>query len=97
LAYLPHRLFSRAGSFRRTKLRHYLIERALAPPRGRRLNTEFKALSDAVYSQSFRGVFAEGDRSTPERITSGRRHYEDELRLRLIDQGVRIVAGQPSV
>jgi hypothetical protein len=64
-----------------------------------RILTEYElgVVSDAVYSQLLQGAMAKGHRFTPEQIASGRRRHQEELRLRLIDQGVRIVAGQPSV
>jgi hypothetical protein len=51
-------------------------------------------LSDLVYGEVLRQAQSKGWRYTPAQIASGYRRHFDEMRLRFIDEGYVILAGE---
>jgi hypothetical protein len=51
-------------------------------------------LSDLVYGEILRQARSKGWRYTPEQIASGYRRHLEEMKLRFIDEGYVILAGE---
>jgi len=55
---------------------------------------EAKRLSDAVYTWLLDQAIEKGHHYSPEAIASGYKRHFEELKVQLIDQGYRILAGE---
>jgi hypothetical protein len=55
---------------------------------------EAKRLSDAVYTWLLDQAIGKGHHYSPEAIASGYKRHFEELKVQLIDQGYRILAGE---
>ncbi len=58
---------------------------------------EVQIVSDATYTELLRQALNKGWRFAPEQIEKGYRRHFEELKLRLIDQGYTILAGEVGV